>query len=56
MLGIPTEHIRWFTQVGSGRPQVWTGFTADADAVAADLLAGPTVPAQHADLRMEESA
>ena len=41
VLGIPTEHIRWFTQVGSGRPRVWTGFTADADAVAADLLAGP---------------
>ena len=46
VLGIPTEHIRWFTQVGSGRPRVWTGFTADADAVAADLLAGPTVPAR----------
>ena len=41
VLGIPTEHTRWFTQVGSGRPQVWTGFAADADAVAADLLAGP---------------
>ena len=51
VLGIPTEHIRWFTQVGSGRPQVWTGFTADADAVAIDLLAGPA-----RNLRMEESA
>jgi methylaspartate mutase epsilon subunit len=56
VLGIPTEHVRWFTQVGSGRPRVWTGFTADADAVAADLLTRRTVPAQHVDLRMEESA
>jgi len=51
VLGIPTEHTRWFTQVGSGRPQVWTGFTADADAVAIDLLAGPA-----RNLLMEESA
>lgn len=65
VLGIPTEHTRWFTQVGSGRPRVWTGFTADADAVAADLLArprstalDPTVlpPARHAGLREEASA
>lgn len=48
VLGIPTEHTRWFTQVGSGRPQVWTGFVADADAVAADLLT--------ATARLEESA
>ena len=56
VLGIPTEHTRWFTQVGSGRPRVWTGFTADADAVAADLLAGPRVGAANPDLRAEESA
>jgi hypothetical protein len=60
VLGIPTEHTRWFTQVGSGRPQVWTGFTADADAVAADLLARPRstalIPARHAELLEEESA
>jgi glutamate mutase epsilon subunit len=55
VLGIPTEHTRWFTQVGSGRPQVWTGFTADADAIAADLLAGPRI-AQDTDLELEESA
>jgi len=55
VLGIPTEHVRWFTQVGSGRPQVWTGFTADADAVAADLLAGPRVAAGLTE-RLEESA
>jgi hypothetical protein len=45
VLGIPTEHIRWFTQVGSGRPGVWTGFAADADAIAVDLLAGRRVGA-----------
>ncbi|MFE1781500.1 FAD/NAD(P)-binding protein [Streptomyces sp. NPDC059506] len=38
-LGIPTEHTRWFTQVGSSRPGVRTLFSRDADAVAADLLA-----------------
>lgn len=39
-LGIPTEHARWFTQVGSGRPGRWGEFTADADAIAGHLLAG----------------
>jgi methylaspartate mutase epsilon subunit len=48
VLGIPTEHTRWFTQVGSGRPQVWTGFAADADAIAAALVQHP--------VRLEESA
>jgi hypothetical protein len=37
-LGIPTEHTRWFTQVGSSRPGSATLFYADADAIAADLL------------------
>jgi glutamate mutase epsilon subunit len=37
VLGIPAEHTRWFTQVGSGRPGGWGSFTADADAIAADL-------------------
>ncbi|MGW4381396.1 FAD/NAD(P)-binding protein [Kitasatospora sp. NPDC004531] len=52
VLGIPTEHTRWFTQVGSGRPGAWPEFTRDADAIAADLQAGaaalaprPTAPA-----------
>jgi methylaspartate mutase epsilon subunit len=48
VLGIPTEFTRWFTQVGSGRPEVRTGFHADADAIATDLLdesRAPTVPA-----------
>jgi methylaspartate mutase epsilon subunit len=38
-LGIPTEHTRWFTQVGSGRPGPWGEFVADADAVAGHVLA-----------------
>ncbi|GGY85706.1 hypothetical protein CP967_24790 [Streptomyces nitrosporeus] len=44
-LGIPTEHTRWFTQVGSSRPGVGTLFYRDADAIAADALrpAGPVV-------------
>ena len=42
VLGIPTEHTRWFTQVGSGRPGAWGEFTADADAVAGHLLSTDT--------------
>lgn len=38
VLGIPCEGPRWFTQVGSARPGPWTEFTADADAIAADIL------------------
>ncbi|MCE7001184.1 FAD/NAD(P)-binding protein [Saccharothrix sp. S26] len=37
-LGLPTEHTRWFTQVGSGRPGMRTLFLRDADAVAERLL------------------
>ncbi|MFB7248887.1 FAD/NAD(P)-binding protein [Streptomyces populi] len=42
--GIPLENVRWFTQVGSGRPGVRTDFTREADAVAralADAAAWP---------------
>ncbi|MFE3515979.1 FAD/NAD(P)-binding protein [Streptomyces sp. NPDC059166] len=42
-LGIPTEHTRWFTQVGSSRPGVGTLFYRDADAIAADALRPETV-------------
>lgn len=38
-LGIPTEHTRWFTQVGSSRPGHRTLFHQDADTVARGLLA-----------------
>ena len=37
-LGVPTEHTRWFTNVGSGTPDVTTAFVRDADAIAADAL------------------
>jgi methylaspartate mutase epsilon subunit len=37
--GIPLENVRWFTQVGSGRPGGWTDFTREADAVAEALAA-----------------
>ncbi|WP_441250913.1 FAD/NAD(P)-binding protein [Kitasatospora sp. McL0602] len=38
VIGIPSEHTRWFTQVGSGRPGPWGSFTKDADAIAVALL------------------
>uniref|UniRef100_UPI003510E622 FAD/NAD(P)-binding protein n=1 Tax=Streptomyces calvus TaxID=67282 RepID=UPI003510E622 len=38
VLGLPTEHTRWFTLVGSGRPGPWNEFIRDADAVAAAAL------------------
>ncbi|MFE2187048.1 FAD/NAD(P)-binding protein [Streptomyces sp. NPDC059455] len=40
VLGIPTEHTRWFMQGGSSRPGFWTDFVRDADAIAADALSG----------------
>lgn len=45
VLGIPAEHTRWFTQVGSARPGGWTQFISDADAIAEDILAGLATPA-----------
>lgn len=38
VLGIPTEHARWFMQSGSSRPHKWIDFMIDADAIAADIL------------------
>ncbi|MFH9075239.1 FAD/NAD(P)-binding protein [Streptomyces alboflavus] len=38
VLGIPTEHTRWFMQAGSSRPGFWTDFVRDADAIAAHAL------------------
>ncbi|MFC5719734.1 FAD/NAD(P)-binding protein [Streptomyces gamaensis] len=42
VLGVPTEHTRWFTLAGSGRPGAWNEWTRDADTVAASALASPT--------------
>jgi methylaspartate mutase epsilon subunit len=52
VLGIPTEHTRWFTFVGSGRPGPWNEFTRDADAIARATLrpvADDAAAAQPAD-------
>jgi hypothetical protein len=38
-IGVATEHTRWFTQVGSGRPGRDSPFCRDADAIACDVLA-----------------
>ncbi|MGM0748673.1 MAG: FAD/NAD(P)-binding protein [Bacillota bacterium] len=38
ILGIPTEHTRWFMQSGSSRPHKWIDFMIDADAIASDIL------------------
>ncbi|UIR30729.1 FAD/NAD(P)-binding protein [Priestia flexa] len=38
VLGIPTEHTRWFMQSGSSRPHKWIDFMIDADAIAFDIL------------------
>ncbi|MEU7476808.1 FAD/NAD(P)-binding protein [Lentzea sp. NPDC042327] len=38
VLGVPAEHTRWFTFVGSGRPGPWNEFTRDADAIARHAL------------------
>ncbi|WP_189492121.1 FAD/NAD(P)-binding protein [Streptomyces antnestii] len=47
-LGIPTEHTRWFTQVGSGKPGLNTLFRQDAAAIAEAML-------DHADI-LEKTA
>ncbi|MEW9337245.1 FAD/NAD(P)-binding protein [Streptomyces tanashiensis] len=50
VLGIPTEHTRWFMQVGSSRPGLWSDFVHDADAIAAHALRPVTragVPRAH---------
>jgi hypothetical protein len=38
VLGIPTEHTRWFTQVVATGPRRWSDFMHNADDIAADLL------------------
>lgn len=36
-LGIPTEGVRWFTQIGNGRPGVGSAFHREADAIAVSI-------------------
>ncbi|WP_051820022.1 FAD/NAD(P)-binding protein [Streptomyces sp. NRRL S-920] len=40
VLGIPTEHTRWFMTVGGRRPGFWSQFDQDADDVARSVLSG----------------
>ncbi|OLR92769.1 hypothetical protein BJP25_21710 [Actinokineospora bangkokensis] len=42
VVGIPTEHTRWFMQVGSNRPGLWGDLVHDADAIAAHVLKAGT--------------
>jgi hypothetical protein len=44
VLGVPTENLRWFTQIGNGRPGPLSEFHTDADAIAGDVLAGLPAP------------
>ncbi len=46
VLGIPTEHTRWFMQGGSSRPGRWTDFVHDADAIAAHALSTQPLSAE----------
>lgn len=57
VLGIPTEHTRWFMQAGSNRPGFWTDFFTDADAIARDALAAAASPARlsHDPVMVEEA-
>lgn len=50
-LGLPTEHVRWFNQIGNGRPGLKTLFLRDADAIAETIVATPTASAtaEHVD-------
>ncbi|WP_434589222.1 FAD/NAD(P)-binding protein [Streptomyces sp. A5-4] len=45
VLGIPTEHTRWFMQAGSSRPGIWSDFVYDADAIAEHASTRDTAPA-----------
>jgi methylaspartate mutase epsilon subunit len=40
ILGIPSEHTRWFMQIGNARPGNWGEFIRDADAIATGVMTG----------------
>jgi hypothetical protein len=50
VLGIPTEHTRWFMQAGSSRPGFWTDFVTDADSIACGCLSASEVSGQDSEL------
>lgn len=39
-IGIPTENVKWFTTVGSTRPNQWSEFVVDSDNIACDIVSG----------------
>lgn len=45
VLGLPSEHTRWFMQAGSSRPGFWTDFAQDAHHVANHAIAPAWVSA-----------
>ncbi|WJY13266.1 FAD/NAD(P)-binding protein [Pectobacteriaceae bacterium CE90] len=52
VIGIPSEHTRWFMSAGSSRPGYWTDFICDADAIAEHILTAlPVVPNLNQDIR-----
>jgi FAD-NAD(P)-binding len=55
-LGIPTEELRWFTQIGNGRPGPMVAFHSDADAIVGDILAGSALAATDAPEPMPQPA
>ncbi len=52
VLGIPSEHSRWFTQVVATGPLRWSDFMRDADDVAGSVL-GPMTYNTHDDATVE---
>jgi hypothetical protein len=54
-LGLPTEHLRWFNQIGNGRPGLNTLFRRDADSIAESILSSVPVAAP-GDPRIAASA
>lgn len=56
VIGIPSEHTRWFMQAGSSRPGFWTDFICDAESIAADIALGIPPEATAAPLGAETVA
>lgn len=54
-LGIPTEHTRWFTQVGSDTPNAVTRFSKDAEAIAAQVLQSALATFELSEFQSDEA-
>jgi len=55
LIGIPTERLRWFTQIGNGRPGPLGGFHGDADAIAVDVLTVLARPQSHRPALLQQA-